>query len=182
MSFFKLKIKTGRLDLVPLSEEHVQDFFKGYTAKVATFMRRMPATELFETKAFIQRKQKKMSEGMNVNLAILSQNGKKFCGTVSLHGLNTPTPGFAIWLIEKAQGKGYGTEALKALKTWADQNIKYEYLLYPVAKKNFASCRLAEKLGGKIVREYHEKKSNGKRLKCYEYRIYPDKNNFRKRK
>jgi hypothetical protein len=64
---------------------------------------------------------------------------------------------------------------MTALKTWADQNLNYTYILYPADAKNMASRRIPESLGGKIARKYTKTSETGHDLHLVEYRIYPEK-------
>ncbi|MDZ4875470.1 MAG: hypothetical protein CLLPBCKN_004866 [Chroococcidiopsis cubana SAG 39.79] len=67
------------------------------------------------------------------------------------------TPEFGIWL-KTAHGRKYGLEAIRGIKNWAEQNLDYEYFLYPVNRANIASRKIPETLGGKVVREYEHKR------------------------
>ena len=86
-------------------------------------------------------------------------------------------PELGIWIKKSAHGNGYGKEAMVALKKWADKNLKYDYILYPVAQDNLASRKIPEFLGGKIEHEYDEETQNGVTLHFIEYRIYPNQLN-----
>ncbi len=97
-----------------------------------------------------------------------------FLGCAGLHHPNTKTPELGIWLKKSAHGQGFGKEAMTALKKWADANVTYDYILYPVDEKNTASRRIAESLGGKIAREYDEINMSGAKHHLVEYRIYPN--------
>lgn len=58
------------------------------------------------------------------------------------------------------------------MKDWADENLTYEYLVYPVDKANIASCRIPEFLGGQIAGERTEVGMSGNKLNTVEYRVY----------
>ena len=61
---------------------------------------------------------------------------------------------------------------MTALIEWAHENIKFNYLKYPVDKKNIASRKIPEKNNGKIMKEYKNKGQGGNELDEYEYWIY----------
>ncbi len=61
---------------------------------------------------------------------------------------------------------------MKGLKEWADNNLEYEYIKYPVAVKNIPSRKIAEFLNGKIEKEFIGSKQNGEAMEEVEYRIY----------
>jgi RimJ/RimL family protein N-acetyltransferase len=71
-----------------------------------------------------------------------------------------------------AHGNKYGLETITAIKHWADRNLDYEYLIYPVDKANIASRKIAEALGGEVCREYQKTNLTGNVLNTLEYRIY----------
>ena len=73
---------------------------------------------------------------------------------------------------KKAQGQGFGREAIHLLRNWADKNLQYEYLLYSADRKNNPSKKIAESLGGKIFREYQITNQSGNILDLLEYRIH----------
>lgn len=81
-----------------------------------------------------------------------------------------------IWLKEEAHGQGYGFEALSLLKKWANENLSFDYLQYPVEKNNSASRALAEKLGGEVKTEYIKQSESGQILNEVEYRFYKSGN------
>ncbi|NJR74492.1 MAG: GNAT family N-acetyltransferase, partial [Scytonema sp. CRU_2_7] len=92
-------------------------------------------------------------------------------GCAGIHELYSKNPVLGIWLKKSAHGQGYGLETIAALKNWADENLDYEYLIYDVDKANIPSRRIAEKLGGQIVREYHKTNLSARVLHILEYRI-----------
>jgi RimJ/RimL family protein N-acetyltransferase len=55
-------------------------------------------------------------------------------------------------LAAQAQGKGYATEALKAVLSWGDGNLGSPRTVCMIAPDNAASLRVADKCG---YREYH---------------------------
>jgi [ribosomal protein S5]-alanine N-acetyltransferase len=61
---------------------------------------------------------------------------------------------------------------MQAVKEWADGNVNYDYLRYPVAENNIPSRKIAEFLNGRIEREYEEVSLSGKKLHMLEYRLY----------
>jgi len=115
---------------------------------------------------------KENEQGASFQAVIVDKNTGEFIGCGGLHHIDTPHPEFGIWLKKSAHGHGYGKEAIVAMKDWADQNLAYEYLIYPVDKANIASCRIPEFLGGKISGEHSDVGMGGNKLNIVEYRIY----------
>lgn len=82
-------------------------------------------------------------------------------------------PDLGVWVKIGAQGNGYGKEAILELKAWADANLVYEYLVYPVDRRNLANIRVPEALGGVICEETTLVKADGFELYLIVYHIGP---------
>ena len=90
----------------------------------------------------------------DLNLVICLQDGGEFLGICGLYARGQPSePELGIWLKKAAHGHGYGLEAITALKKWADSQLEYERLLFPVDRRNTPSRRIPEELGGRIIAE-----------------------------
>jgi len=168
------RIESERLLLVPISMEYKDEIFKEFSENITAFMYPSSAKDIPETEEFINNSIKGLSEGNNLQLVILAKESGEFLGNAGLHDIDSRTPELGVWLKKSAHGNSYGKEAMTAMKKWADENLKYDYILYPVADKNIASRKIPESLGGKIEREYDEKMMTGKTHHMIEYRIYPD--------
>jgi len=57
------------------------------------------------------------------------------------------------------------------LKAWADQNLEYDYIKYPVDKRNIASRKIPEALGGAIAGEKAKTSRSGRKLLTLEYHV-----------
>ena len=126
--------------------------------------------------AFIETAMEENKEGSNLQMVVLHKESKDLLGCSGLHHIDRKTPELGIWIKKSAHGNAYGKEAMIALKKWGDQNVDYEYILYPVSDKNYASKKILEFLGGKIAREYDEKNMSGEMQHLLEYRIYLNRN------
>lgn len=175
MNFFNIKIETARLLLVPIGLEHTEDIFNELTAEVTIYMYPKPADDISETEAWIKGARSTMGKGNNIQLVILEKATGEFLGCAGLHGVDKKSPEFGIWTKKSSHGNGYGREAITALFNWACENIDFDYILYPVDKRNVASRKIPESLGGKIKKEYKEKNLAGFELDEVEYHIYPPK-------
>ncbi len=165
------QIETENLLLRPLSLEYKEDIFREFTAEIAKYMCPQPAKEISETVAFIEKSQNELSAGTDLVVVMLKKNTEEFLGTGGVHKIKTPHPELGVWIKKSAHGRGYGKEAMHALKNWADKNLEYEYIRYPVAKENIASRKIPESLGGKLIREYFGKRSDGEEMLEVEYHI-----------
>lgn len=80
-------------------------------------------------------------------------------GKVSLQGVgfieldysNAEMPEVDIAVLEEYQGKGYAFEAAKILFVNVFENESIKCIVWNAFRSNKASCRVAEKLGGKVV-------------------------------
>lgn len=166
-------IETGNLILKGIGFEYKDDIFREFTEEITVYMFPKSPEKIEDTIEFIETAVKKNKEGSDFQVVVLDKRNKEFLGCGGIHHIDGKTPEFGIWIKKSAHGHNYGKEAVVALKEWADRNLDYEYLLYPVDVRNYASKRIAEFLGGKIAREYDEVNMSGDKLHLVEYRIYP---------
>ena len=171
----KVIVETPRLRLVPTSEKYAEDIFREFTPEITTYMYPKPAKKIGETLEFINSSIQKMINGEELQMAILDKKTGEFLGHGGISKLNTDTPELGIWIKKGAHGNKYGREAVTGLKHWADENIKYKYVIYPADRRNIASRKIAESLGGILEDEYKKINASGNELDIVEYRIYPQK-------
>lgn len=171
----KKPIKSKRLLLDSILIKYKDEIFKEFTPEITVYMSPAPAKNITETEDFIRSSIKKIKDGSNLQKVVLDKKTKEFLGCAGLHHIDTKTPELGIWIKKSAHGHGYGKEAMTALKEWADENIDYQYIIYPAVDKNYASRRIPESMGGKIFREYDEVNMSGVKHHLMEYRIYPNK-------
>ncbi|MEA5578696.1 GNAT family N-acetyltransferase [Anabaena sp. UHCC 0451] len=169
MEYLHFEIFTDRLLIKAISLKYKEEIFREFTPKIATYLYAAPAKEIEGTEFFINQSLLEMQKGENLIVVILKKDSQEFLGCSGINDLQTPHPQTGIWLKKIAHGQGYGTEVIKALKEWAEQNLDYEYLRYPVARENTASRRIPEKLGGQINREYSYTNLSGRVLNIIEY-------------
>ena len=168
-------IETDRLRLLSTSEDFVNDIFTEFTKDITKFMLPKSPSAVDETLNFIKTSREKMSQGEELQVVILNIATGEFLGHGGISKLSTDTPELGIWIKRSAHGNKYGREAVGGLKEWAVNNLKFKYLMYPVDKRNVASRKIAESLGGVIGAEYKENNMSGDLLDQVEYRIYPGK-------
>lgn len=166
-------IGSERLLLVPVAMKYKDEIFREFSAEITVFMHPAPAKDIAEIEEWIEDCLKGLRQGNNLQLVILDKNSEEFLGCAGLHYVAGKTPEMGVWLKKSVHGKGYGKEAMVAVKKWADTNLNYKYILYPVVDKNIASQKIIESLGGKAEREYDKTSMSGIRHHCLEYRIYP---------
>lgn len=72
-------------------------------------------------------------------------------GFIELDYSNVEMPEVDIAILDEYQGKGYAFEASKILCVNVFENESVECIVWNAFRSNKASCRIAEKLGGKVV-------------------------------
>ena len=147
------EIKTERLILVLIDLSYKEDVFREFTPEVARFMYPQFSGDIADTVSFINEGRQKTLDGHDLQLVALDKDSKEFLGCVGLHHIDTRVPALGLWFKKTVWGKGYGLEAMRALKDWAEHNLDYDHLLYPAFKDNASTRKIAEALGGKIARE-----------------------------
>ena len=176
MELLQFKISTHRLLLQPISMEYKADIFREFTQEVTTYLYSKPSKKIQDTEIFIHQSLLKMEKGEELVVVILKKDSQEFLGCSGIHKINSKYPRYGIWLKKSAYKQGYATETIAALKLWAEENLDYEYLRYDLDKANTASRRVAEKMGGKIGREYDLINESGKVLNLVEYKISKKQN------
>ena len=175
MNTSNLTIKTKNLCLKGVGFDYKNDIFREFSPEIATYMSPKPADKIEETEEFIKTAIKENKEGISFQVVILNKKSKDFLGCGGVRNIDQKTPRLGIWIKKGAHGRGYGKEAVIALKEWAEENLDYEYLIYPVDKNNIPSRKIPEFLGAKVAREYDKTGMSGNKLHLLEYRIYPKK-------
>jgi ribosomal-protein-alanine N-acetyltransferase len=172
MEYLHLVISTPRLLLQPISLEYKEDIFREFTAEITTYLYAASPREIGDTEFFINQSLLEMQRGENLVVVILKKDSQEFLGCSGIYKINTKSPQTGLWLKKSAFGQGYGTETILSLKKWADDNLDYEYLRYPVDRENTPSRRIAEKLGGKVFGKYKYTNLSDRVLNIIEYRIH----------
>ncbi|MCG6134729.1 MAG: GNAT family N-acetyltransferase [Nostoc sp. LLA-1] len=171
INLLNLEILTQRLLLRSISLQYQADIFREFTEEITTYTYPRVPKSISETELFINESLREMASGDNLIVVILKKDAQEFLGCSGIHNLNSKYPELGIWLKKSAHGNRYGLETITALKDWAERNLDYEYLIYPVDKANIPSRKITEKLGGQIVKEYEKTNLSGKTLHLLEYRI-----------
>lgn len=166
------EIFSDRLKIVPISLGYLDDVFSEITLDITKYMSVPVTGNIEDTKIWIKEKSALYKKGDDFTIAILDKKTGEFIGGGGLHHTDRKTPEFGIWIKKSAHGYKYGREAITALKNWADINLDYEYIKYPVAVKNISSRKIPESLGGVVFRKYYDRNGAGQKMLLAEYRIY----------
>ena len=175
MNLFKVIIETDRLLLKAISYDYANDIFREFTQEITRYMYPKPPERIEEIGEHIGKSLKELEEGTDLQMVIINKANNEFIGRIGLHDINTLEPELGIWTKKSSHNNKYGLEAMNGLIEWTNINIKFNYLRYPVDKRNTASRRIAETNNGKIMREYKKVGMGGNELDEYEYWIYPKK-------
>ncbi len=173
MDTTKIVIASKNIILTSTELNHAEDMFRELTSEIVTHMYIPVPKKIEEIISFIKRSSKQNEAGTNFQITILKKGTNEHLGNCGIHHIDTKTPEFGIWLKKSAHGNGYGREAITILKKWADENLDYDYIKYPVVDINYPSRRIPESLKGKLMKEYD--KINLREIKQHivEYWIYP---------
>ena len=172
MNLFKTEIVTKRLMLLPINLSYAEEIFRNFTAEITQYMFPKSPKYISETLDFINSALKGLEDGTNLNLVILDKDTKEFIGGAGLHNVGQIDPELGIWIKKTAHGNGYGLEAITAIIAWARLNLDFEYLKYPVDKRNYGSKRIAEFNGGIVKKEYRKVNQSRFELDEVEYWIF----------
>jgi chorismate synthase len=175
-NFTNFELSTQRLILKAINFDYLEDIFAEFTPEVTRFMFPKPADKISETAEFISGAVSANQRGEDLQLVILDKDTGEFLGCCGVHDPHAKTPEFGIWLKKSAHRKGCGREAMTALKVWADQNLDYDYIKYPVDRANISSRKIPESLGGVVQSEYKHTGMGGQNLDLVEYHIIKDRN------
>ena len=149
-----LIIDAERVRLEAMSAQYTEVIFRHFTPEITKYMMPAPPTAIAQTEAFVAFAISGLERGDDLHFAICHKQQDEFIGVCGLHGRGHPTePELGIWIKKPAHGNGYGLEAIRALKAWADRNIEFDRLRYPVDRRNIPSRRIPESLGGRIIEE-----------------------------
>ncbi len=167
-------ITTERLVLTPISLNHKEDIFREFTDDITRLMYPSTPKSIDETISFIEASIEGFLEKREIVVAILSKDTREYLGTAGLHRIDSRTPELGIWIRKASHGNGYGREAIKGLKDWADKHLAYEYLRYPVFVDNLPSKKIPESLGGIAKDEYETTNQKGEHHRAVDYYIYKE--------
>ena len=83
---------------------------------------------------------------------VRAEDGAAIGGCGLVHPLGWPSHELTWWLLPEARGQGYATEASRAVIDHALRALRWPVVETHMRDENDAARRLAERLGGRIVR------------------------------
>lgn len=172
MNLNDVVIETKRLKLTPINDSHLMPIYKHFTISITKFMFPQPSGNIGDTEDFIQTSIKGLNNGTNLQLVIHDNETNKFLGCAGLHNIGSIDPELGVWIRKSFHSQGFGMEAVRGLIKWANTNIQFAHLKYPVDKHNRSSRRIPLSCGGKFVKSYSLlNMNNTKELDIVEYWI-----------
>ncbi len=172
MDLRNVLIQTENLILKPIEQKYSEDIFQEFTDEISLYMFPKPKGNIDEIRQSIEVSIEKNHNGSNLQLVAISKKSSEFIGCVDLHSIQKKDPELGLWIKKEAHGNSYGLEAITLLIDWTNKNVEFEYLRYPVDKRNYASRRIAEINKGQIKKEYKDINQRGFELDTVEYWIY----------
>jgi len=157
-----IEIVTERVVLRSIRRHDTREIFEGFTPSVTRYMMPRAPDGIGDTEAFVNLALDALGKRTDLHLTIRRRSDEAFLGLCGLHARGEPELG--IWLQEAAHGQGYGREAIAGLVAWTSANLSFERLIYPVDRRNVASIRIPESLGGRIIGERRERSESGLEL------------------
>lgn len=164
-------IVSARLKLMPIAPSHAQPIFEHFTPDVTTYMFPPPATKLEHSLGFVEKSIENRAVGKEFVYAITLAETGEFLGCCGIHNISSKKPELGIWTKTDAHGHGYGLETISALLAYVRQHLAYDYIVYPVDKRNHASRRIPILFGGTVAKEYEVQAMSGNTLQIVEYHL-----------
>jgi [ribosomal protein S5]-alanine N-acetyltransferase len=147
-------LQTARLFLRPFAESDAEAIYALQSnARVLRYWDSPPWTDQARAQAFIAACRQIEEDGSGARFAIETLPERAFIGWCSMFRWNPVyrSLGIGYCLDEHAWGKGYATEAVRAMLQWAYEKLDLNRVEAELDTRNAASARVLEKLG--FVRE-----------------------------
>lgn len=176
-SFEEFTLKTDRLLLLPISMDYVQEMFNEFTPEVTKYMFPPTPKHIDDTKKFVTESLQKLHNSIDLTLVILDKTTKEWLWNCWIHDIEWGIPEFGIWLKKSAHWKGLWKEAISGLWHWANHNLVFDYIVYPVDIDNLPSRAIPEFLWwitDNVVNPIQTTDPN-KIINTITYKLYPSK-------
>ena len=148
-----MTIKTNRLNLVPLSMEHLQTAY-AYSSdpEITKYMVFLPVDSIGETRQFIEDSQRELLKEAPEYYEFAVLLDGVHIGGASLYFDTVPDVGELGWiLLPEYQGCGYATEAARALVAWGRDRFGVRRFIAHCDAENRASQGVMRRLGMTLV-------------------------------
>jgi RimJ/RimL family protein N-acetyltransferase len=153
-----IEIDARRIALRPFAPADAAEVFDAITPALTRFMAWEPPASTDAFAAVWRTWLQAMDEGTDFHFVARRVRDGRFLGLVGVHAARSECPELGVWMREDAHGRGYGAGAVEGVVDWAVRVLRPNGFAYPVAERNAASRRIAERLGGRIVMRRSEPK------------------------
>lgn len=175
MNYLDINIKTERLELVPISPKYANEMYEELTDEIAKYLSFYPPETLDQEMEFIKKSKKDMKNKDSIVLSVLDRKTGEYLGNVSIDKLKKETSEMGIWMKKRAHGKRLGREAALGLRDWIFKNLELDYFLYSMNVENISSQKIAESLGGTLIKTEKRNFPTGKIQKSHFYHVFSPK-------
>lgn len=165
-----LTFSSDRLKFIIVNDQYVEDIFNALTPTVAKFLPFIPTGKKEDTYGFVAYSLGQLEKEKDITLLATDKETGEFIGCCGIHDICEESISIGLWLKESANGKGYGTELVKALEQFVFDHLAVDYLIYNVERNNAGSINIAEKLGYAYHSSFERKISEDKVLDMLHYR------------
>lgn len=140
--------KSPRLTFEAVRVSDAPAIFEGFARHPGAmrFMNMPIARAVADAEAFAVKLEQGWRDGTGFAWALRDRSSGEFVGSIELR-LNPPTAGFGYVVCEALWGRGYATEAARAVADWCMDRPGIERLWATCHKDNTASLRVLEKAG-----------------------------------
>ena len=155
----KIEIHSTRLLIREIQSSDVPAIFNYRSDALVNQYQGWIPEKLEEVKGFVEHKIAKEFNQLDTwfQLTIVIKESNELIGDVGLHFLENEVVELGVTIAKKNHGKGYATEALKAVIEYLFNKVDKQKIKASVDPRNLASIAMIEKLGFK--KEAHFKKS-----------------------
>jgi len=172
LDFLSIEIAGERILLSPISLSASNDIYREFTNEITRYMFPSSPSDISQINSFIEMSVEGMNNQTDLVLKITNLESGDFLGVCGIHSKGNPrAPELGIWLKKSVHLNHYGREAISFLVKWAQENIVFNHLIYPVDRDNIPSIKVAEFLGGEIVGESAKESMSGTILNEITYKI-----------
>ena len=150
MTWSTPNLRTARLLLRPFAESDAEAIYALQSnPRVLRYWDAPPWTERSRADAFIAACRRMEEEESGARFAIETHDDHAFVGWCSMFRWNPVyrSLGIGYCLDERAWGKGFATEAVRAMLQWAYATLDLNRVEAELDTRNLASARVLEKLG-----------------------------------
>ncbi len=150
MAFSPPTLETKRLRLRRFHQSDADAIYNLQSnERVMRYWNAPPWTERGRADAFIEDCRKMEADGSGIRFAVETLDRCSFLGSCAMFNWNPvyKSLGIGYCLNEAAWGKGYATEAVRALLQWAYTTLDLNRVEAELDTRNAASAKVLEKLG-----------------------------------